>query len=280
MSEPRSKDNWEQRVRDTAKGFRYPLTPDISGAVRQRLEGRTAQATGSGRRRLSWALVVVCALAGLLLVPQVRASVRALLRIGVIEIELPTATPQAQFATPLVQQPLTSTPMLTTSTTLALTPTPRPTPVSGLLALVGETTLDAARRRMPYPLRLPTYPADLGPPDRVWVQDLDGPATIVAWMDSENPTRIRLALQVLFSPAFGRKSAVIHLEETQVNGRPAAWVQGRHMLQFERATDHYDYDLGRLVEGNVLIWTDDTYTYRLETDLPLAEAVKIAESLR
>jgi hypothetical protein len=35
-----------------------------------------------------------------------------------------------------------------------------------------------------------------------------------------------------------------------------------------------------MITGNVLIWTDGALTYRLESDLPLAEARRIAESLR
>jgi hypothetical protein len=34
-----------------------------------------------------------------------------------------------------------------------------------------------------------------------------------------------------------------------------------------------------VVEGNILIWEQGGITYRLETNLPLEEAVKIAESL-
>jgi hypothetical protein len=35
-----------------------------------------------------------------------------------------------------------------------------------------------------------------------------------------------------------------------------------------------------LIEGHVLIWTEGEITYRLETDMPLEEAVRVAESLR
>jgi hypothetical protein len=34
------------------------------------------------------------------------------------------------------------------------------------------------------------------------------------------------------------------------------------------------------VNGNTLIWEDGGTTYRLETDAPLDEALRIAESLR
>ena len=40
------------------------------------------------------------------------------------------------------------------------------------------------------------------------------------------------------------------------------------------------YELQRLIEGHILIWAEEETTYRLETKLPLPEAVRIAESLR
>jgi hypothetical protein len=36
----------------------------------------------------------------------------------------------------------------------------------------------------------------------------------------------------------------------------------------------------RLIDGNVLIWENNQITYRLETNLELDEAVRIAESLQ
>jgi hypothetical protein len=36
----------------------------------------------------------------------------------------------------------------------------------------------------------------------------------------------------------------------------------------------------RLIEGNVLLWTSQGITYRLETTRPRSEAVAIAESLQ
>jgi hypothetical protein len=62
---------------------------------------------------------------------------------------------------------------------------------------------------------------------------------------------------------------------TLVNGDYAAWLTEPHTL----------FDAGgevvtrRIIHDHVLIWYDDEVTYRLETDLPMAEAVKIAESL-
>ena len=70
------------------------------------------------------------------------------------------------------------------------------------------------------------------------------------------------------------------MEETTVDGERALWVRGPHLLQFREKNGNVDYDTRRLVNGNVLIWQEDTLTYRLETDLPLEEAVRVAESLR
>jgi hypothetical protein len=40
-----------------------------------------------------------------------------------------------------------------------------------------------------------------------------------------------------------------------------------------------DTQFMRMIEGQVLIWADGDVTYRLESDLSLEEALKIAESL-
>jgi hypothetical protein len=62
----------------------------------------------------------------------------------------------------------------------------------------------------------------------------------------------------------------------QVNGRPALWTTGPYILRLRGG----DMDSRRLIEGHVLIWEQGPLTYRLETDLELEEAVKIAESLK
>jgi hypothetical protein len=40
-----------------------------------------------------------------------------------------------------------------------------------------------------------------------------------------------------------------------------------------------DLQYRRMIDGQVLIWEGDGITYRLETDLSLEEAIRIAESL-
>ena len=43
---------------------------------------------------------------------------------------------------------------------------------------------------------------------------------------------------------------------------------------------HADIQFVRLIDGNVLIWEENKITHRLETDLALDEAIRIAESLQ
>ena len=207
-------------------------------------------------------------------IPPVRAAVLEFLRIGAIQINLvePTATP-APTSTPI--------PAAAAKPTAAPSPTPRPsaTPAQSVLDLYGETTLDKAQAAFPAPIRLPTYPDDLGLPDHVFLQDLDGPVVVLVWMDRDEPSRVRLSLHILAPGTFALKGRPTTLRETTVHGNPALWTTGPYMLQFRRGAVG-DYDARRLVQGNVLLWTEGRYTYRLETDLSMDEAVKVAESLK
>lgn len=258
-------EQWEARLQGAAREFRYPPTPDIAVAVRRRLTS-AAQPTRF-RPRLAWAAIVAALilLAGLMAVPQVRAAVIEFLRIGAIRIFLvePTPTPTVPAVAP-------------TSTLPTATPRPSPTPLSSVLDLAGETNLADARAKAGFLIRLPTYPTDLGPPDRVFLQSLGGPVVVLVWLDPNRPDRVRLSLHELGPGTFGEKVQPQVIQETTVHGERALWTEGPYMIQLKNG----DYDVRRLVMGHVLIWTVGEVTLRLETDLSLEEAVRIAESLR
>jgi hypothetical protein len=126
---------------------------------------------------------------------------------------------------------------------------------------------------------VPTCPGDLGEPDRVYLQDMNGPVVVLVWIEPGNPDRARLSLHALGPGTYARKFVGEVVREAEVGGRRALWTRGEHLLQFEHAGRVID-GTRRLVQGNTLIWTRGAVTYRLETGLPLREAVKIAESLR
>jgi hypothetical protein len=255
-SEPISpEEQLEARLRQTARAFHYPPTPDIAGAVRQRL---TPSPRTTLRRRVAWAIILLLiSLCMLLVVPQVRAAILNLLRLGgvIIILEEPTATP---------------TPALTT------TPVPTSTPIRSLLDLAGETTLDKAQQSVRFPIRWPGYPAD--PPDRVYRQDMEGAVIVLVWIDPKHSSGIRYSLHILDEGALVYKMQPKVIQETTVHGQRALWTEGPYVLEWKRG-NATGRDIGRIVRGNVLIWMDGKLTYRLETDSSLDEAVRVAESV-
>ena len=214
------------------------------------------------------AIVIVLLLLILFTVPPIRAAVLEVIRLGAVRIFLTEPTPTTI--------PPTATPVAATTQTATAPPPTRPSPLpASLLNLAGETTLAEAQAQVDFPLRLPTEPTDLGPPDKVYLQDLNGPVVILVWLDPDRPGGVRLSLHYLSPNTLAGKSVPQTLQETTVHDQPALWVTGPHLLQIEGQS----YDLIRLVAGNVLIWTEGEITYRLETDVSLEEAVQIAESL-
>jgi hypothetical protein len=129
-----------------------------------------------------------------------------------------------------------------------------------------------------FPILLPAYPTDLGLPDNVFLQDLDGQVLVLVWLDPAKPGKVRLSLHQ-FSDQDNMtvtKVQPITVLETTVGGEPAVWAQGPYILKYRNG----DIDVIRLIEGHVLIWEQAGITYRLETDLSVEEAVRIAESLQ
>jgi hypothetical protein len=264
------------RVRKTASAFPYPSTPDIAAAVTRRIASEAPRGPRPHvlRPRLAWAAgAAAVLLAGLLAVPQVRAAIVEIIRIGVVTIFVDTSTPTPESIVTAI--PVTAAPQV-----VVVTSTPRPSwapPRSLLESLAGEMTLEAAQAKVAFKILLPTYPADLGPPDRVFVQDQGGQVAILVWTDPDDPGYARMSLHQLPPESWGiEKVGVTALQVASVNGLPAVWAEGPYILIYR------DGDLveQRLVDGHVLIWEQDGITYRLESDLPLAEALKIAESLR
>jgi hypothetical protein len=254
----------EETLRSAARTFQYPPTPDIAGAERRRLKP-DARYRPKRRAILLWAAaLLVLLLAGLLSVPSVRAAVLEFLQIGVVRIFLgaPTKTPDPQPAgLPTVEA---TSPFLVYD-------------LVSIFDLDGETTLDGARNFSHVPIRLPAYPPGMGEPDRVFLQDMDGSMLVLVWVDSENPEKTRLSLHIIEPGSFTVEKIQPELIQTaQVSGREAIWAVGPYPIHIKNK----GLDIRRLVNGYVLIWSEGGITYRLESDLPLEEAVKIAESLK
>ncbi len=142
---------------------------------------------------------------------------------------------------------------------------PTPTAEKVVITLPGETTLESAREASAVPIPLPQ---ELGIPDRVFVLSQLGNTVVIVWEED-------FALYVIPPGLLVQKISPENVEQTQVNNRPAIWTTGDHFLELLEN----DPEQRVFITGHVLIWTDEGVTYRLETKLPLDEAVLIAESL-
>lgn len=234
-------DHFEQRIQHTARQFPYPPTPKITlpaNSYKRRQRAFTA--------RWAWMLIVITVLlAASLSVPQIRAAVLTLLRIGAVEIEV-TQAPEL---------PLESLPDWLNHLSL------------------WEKTLEEAYTMLGSEIQ---FPDSIGAPNRVFIRPTRyKSAVIFVWFDDQNPQQPEMLLYTL-PPGVMVFKTIPFIEEIMVAGQQAIWGSGKHpvLIEFPGAQTGY------LVENNILIWTVDDLTFRLETHLDQQAAVQLAESLR
>lgn len=255
----------EALLHDVAQRYHYLDTPDIAGAVRQRLNSKQQTIWRPNMALRVVLLVLIIGLLTIIFVPQVRAFVLEVLRIGNITIirETPTST-QAPTLNP------------TETRTPRPTAPPTATPLPSVLSLSGETTLEELQAQVNFPIPLPRYPADLGVPDRVYRTKLQGLLVTLVWLDDSSSGSVRLVLEILDPSAYAAKNYPFGDEQAvKVNGQEGLWISSVHQIAYFAGNSQ----LVRTVDANVLLWSVGRLTYRLETKLPLEEALKIAESL-
>lgn len=259
--------DFESRVRSIAMRMEYPRMPDIAGSVRARLRATTRPRFIS--KKLAWSLTIILVLiSSLLFIPSVRAAVLDFIQVGVDHIFLRSITPTVQVI-------MTATPQsqIVTATSITKISTLIPT----LKQLAGETTLADAESKVDFKIMLPTYPADVGEPDYIFVQNPDRNMVILVWLKPQKQDQVLMSLHFIPNGSWMlEKYEPKVTRETQVNDQRAIWTTGPYPMFLRNG----NMDMIRLIEGHVLIWTDGNVTYRLETSLSLEEAVKIAESLK
>jgi hypothetical protein len=263
---PVSDEQWEEMIRQTARSLPYPPTPNVVERVTAQLAKNRTQKHSAQWRPLWVTAIILALLIGLWSVPPVRAAILEFLQIGAVRIWLVEPTP-----TPVpTAEPAGVTPVNTRR--------PTPTPLVSLFNLAGKTTLAEAEAQVDYSIPLPTYPADLGQPDGVFVQDMNGAVVVLVWLNPERPDEAQYTLHILSNNAVAEKMNPRVVMTTTVNGNPAAWTVGPYLLVYGEGRGE-DWASHYLVTGRVLIWEADGLTYRLESNLPLEEAIRMAESL-
>lgn len=249
-----SPDEFTLRLQAVAGNLEYPPTPDLVARVRHsKVPGATLH---QPRRRpaLALALALLIIMAALLAVPPVRAAVLEWIQIGVMRI--------------FIDAPSSND-----------TPAPPSTRLPSWLKLAGQTDLAAAALDSGLPLLVPAAGSEPGSPDGVFYQTANGPLVLLTWSDPEDPEKILLSLLVLGPNTFSSKGSPETVQATSVRGRSALWLQGIHQLYLQTSETVMD-EVQLSVSGNVLLWEEHGVTYRLESELSLAEVVQLAESLQ
>jgi hypothetical protein len=133
------------------------------------------------------------------------------------------------------------------------------------------------------------FPARLGPPARIWADEVLTEAGEVvrvtaAWRPGPGlpaipGTRTGAVLMRFEGDADQAFKDVYEdtgiVEPSRFDGTEALWTSGTHLLELLTSQGVV---LVR-VEGNVLLWRDGSFTMRLETSLPKGAAVKVAVSI-
>ena len=268
----------EFALRDLGAHLDLPATPPLAEQVATRLreapERRPVMAPGRRRlpsrrwQRLAVAGLAVALLAAAVLVlsPGTREAVADLLGLRGIRIQIGGPRP--------------------TSTT---PPSTEAGGVGASLGLGSRTTLDDARQRVKFPVRVPTA-AGFDRPDAVYVdpdQPVDGRVDFVYRARQSLPaspyteaglliTQFRASVDLDY---IKKLSSASEVEFLRVNGGDAFWFAQPHELAFIDRGGSFQQERVRLA-GSTLIWVQGDVTYRLEGQVSREEAVRIASSMR
>ena len=176
----------------------------------------------------------------------------------------------------------------TTDPSSSLPPRSSPAPVGPTLLLGEPVSLTAAQAAVPYAIRIP--PA-LGAPDEVYLRQLpDGPMVALVYrarpgLPQAAETGVgALLLQFPASSDGGdiAKKILIgsgSLLEVSIGNGYGYWVTGSSELMIMQDPSGSAPNDPSRPSANVLLWASGGVTYRLETALPLADALALAESL-
>jgi hypothetical protein len=233
------------RLRQLGREVDFPEAPDLTGAVRRRLD-EPAPVPFWRRRALVVAVAAaVVAVGAVLAVPPARSAILEFFGIGSAEIRIVDELPEVE---------------------------------AGPLDLGDATTLEAARRRAPGLLE--PRADEVGRPDAVFVQSsVPGPPVTFVWGDPERPRLLMTQVRGRYhfeKLVHGNRGGITL---TEINGTNAAWIEGEpHVVFYENDAGGGDLP-GRLAR-NTLVWSRGPVTLRLEGDLSREEAERIARSIR
>jgi hypothetical protein len=250
----------EDELRALGRGLRVPPAPDLTEAVRQRLEGRPEPRRWprlgnhrpvSWRPRLAtwrpaWRIALVglaVLLAVLIATPQGRAVISHVFRFAGIEVR---------------QEP-----------------GPARSRATGELPGERRMPLAKARRQVSFPILVPTL---LGQPDEVVVSDGGRVATLVYRRTPYGQLRMDEYAGRLDPVYFQKFVQLGDVTEVHVNGLKGLWIKGPHELIYIARDGRQVIASARLTTGNTLIWGTRQVALRLEGGFGESAALAIARS--
>jgi hypothetical protein len=236
----------ESSLRALAADIAFPPTPSLAEAVADRLEPRrVTERRWFGRRRVAVAIAIALAAFAAVLAasPGARSAFLELFGIERATVYRVERAPDVNTYAPLVR---------------------------------GEAvTLADAQQSVDFDLRLP--PTDAGGPiERVFLDRIVGAVTVVYCCPELLLTQFRGETLPYVQKVAGPD---VEIEELEVEGSPAIWLEGAHAVVFRDAHGIVRDEELRLA-GNVLLWERDGITYRLEGHVDREDAVRLAEALR
>ena len=244
--------SFEERLLErAAASMTYPVTPPLRARVVSAVSAPAVRRVRPEMRRplvLAIAAAAAVIIAVVLGVPASRTAVAKFFHIQGSKIErLPTARPGE-------------------------TPTPFPTP-AGLLYDTRPVGLDDAERIVRF---RPLLPSDSGEPDTTYILSYGDEPIVVLHYE-------RFDLWEARNIGFFGKGVPDDqiIDRLTIKGRDAMFIRGgNHIVQYFNASGTPVEGSARTVDRSTMIWNDGTTFFRLETDLPEADAVKILETLR
>ena len=229
----------ERRLRESADAW-FPETPSLAPAVVARLPARPDLPTRRFPRRAVVIAVAALMLAGTALAASVLDLVPG------VRIQRVDELPELGYVVPPFGR---------------------------------ETTVDRARRDLPFEL---TLPDGLGEPDRVLVdRDRGGAPVVTAVYGTDLSARLILtqwpARYVLFDKLLRIDTRA---EFVDVHGAEGIWIEGGDHAVFYRGRAGSDDRVAGYVTGKVLVWHRGAVSYRLEIGATRGRALEIAGSLQ
>ena len=229
----------ESRLRESADAW-FPETPSLAPAVLARLPARPESPTRRLPRRALVVALAALALAGTALAASVLDLVPG------VRIQRVDDLPELGYVAPPFGR---------------------------------ETTVERARRDLPFEL---TLPEGLGEPDRLLIDRDRGGAPVVTAVYGDEPG-VRLLLTqwparfVLFDKLLRIDTSA---EYVDVHGAEGIWIEGGDHAVFYRGRAGSTDRVAGYVTGNVLVWHRGGVSYRLEIGTSRERALELAGSLR